>query len=71
MKSYVESLESHKVCLEVVGNHMWRVWKASSPPTPRHKIANFDILPYISFIIAFTASESTKRYWETKCKEFK
>ena len=49
---------------EVVGNHMWRIWG--------HKIADFDILPYISFIIVFTASECTKRYWETiyMCKVY-
>ena len=63
---------------EVVGNHMWRVYKASqiSPPTPLygsnwgHKIANFDISPYISFIIGFRALECVKRYWEeTICEE--
>ena len=55
---------------EVVGNHIWRVQKASQIPPPPdqkgsngcHKIADFDILPYISFITAFRA-------WETLCEE--
>ena len=31
-----------------------------------HKIADFEFLPYISFIVAFIASECIKRYWESK-----
>ena len=34
-----------------------------------HKIADFDILPYISFILAFRALECIKKYWETICEE--
>ena len=34
-----------------------------------HKIANLTFLPYISFILAFTALECIKRYWETICEE--
>ena len=30
-----------------------------------HKIADFKFLPYISFIVAFIASECIKRYWES------
>ena len=30
-----------------------------------HKIADFEFLPYISFIVAFIASECIKRYWES------
>ena len=30
-----------------------------------HKIAYFEFLPYISFIVAFIASERIKRYWES------
>ena len=30
-----------------------------------HKIAHFQFLPYISFIVAFIASECIKRYWES------
>ena len=29
------------------------------------KIAVLEFLPYISFIVAFIASECIKRYWET------
>ena len=36
-----------------------------------HKIADFEFLPYISFIVAFIASECIKRYWESKCGESK
>ena len=36
-----------------------------------HKIADFEFLPYISFIVAFIASECTKRYWESLCGESK
>ena len=41
------------------------------PPDPPygsrwgHKIADFEFLPYISFIVAFIASECIKRYWES------
>ena len=30
-----------------------------------HKIADFEFLPYISFIVGFIASECIKRYWES------
>ena len=30
-----------------------------------HKIADFEFLPYIFFIVAFIASECVKRYWES------
>ena len=30
-----------------------------------HKIADFEFLPYISFIVAFIPSECIKRYWES------
>ena len=33
--------------------------------TGGHKIADFEFLPYISFIVAFIASECIKRYWES------
>ena len=36
-----------------------------------HKIDDFDFLPYISFIVAFIASECIKRYWESICGESK
>ena len=36
-----------------------------------HKIADLEFLPYISFIVAFIASESIKRYWESICGESK
>ena len=36
-----------------------------------HKIADFEFLPYISFIVAFIASECIKRYWERICGESK
>ena len=40
------------------------------PPPPYgsnwgHKIADFEFLPYISFIVPFIASECIKRYWES------
>ena len=62
---------------EVLGNHMWRVYIAGQfyPPAPPygsnwgHKIADFEFLPYISFIVAFIASECIKRYWESICGE--
>ena len=64
---------------EVIGNHMWRVLNSRSvlPPGPPygsnwgHKIADFEFLPYISFIVAFIASECIKRYWESICGESK
>ena len=34
-------------------------------------IAALEFLPYISFIIAFIASECIKRYWESICGESK
>ena len=54
---------------------MWRVKIAGQfyPPDPPygsnwgHKIADFDFLPYISFIVAFIASECIKRYRESIC----
>ena len=33
------------------------------------KIVDFVFLPFISFILAFTALECIKRYWETICEE--
>ena len=47
------------------------------PPAPPygsnwgHKIADFELLPCISFIVAFIASEYIKRYWESICGESK
>ena len=47
------------------------------PPAPPygsnwgHKIADFEFLPYISFIVAFIPSECIKRYWESICGESK
>ena len=35
-----------------------------------HKIADFVLLPYIFFIIAFRPLECIKRFWETICSEF-
>ena len=40
------------------------------PPPPLwvklgHKIVDFEFLPYISFIVAFIASECIKWYWES------
>ena len=58
-KAYVESLHSRSVL----------------PPAPPygsnwgHKIADFEFLPYISFIVAFIPSECIKRYWESICGE--
>ena len=55
-KAYVESLNSRSIL---------------PPPPPRptpygsnwgHKIADFEFLPYISFIVAFIASECIKMY---------
>ena len=54
---------------------MWRVLIAGQfyPLTPPygsnwgHKIADFEFLPYISFIVAFIASECIKTYWESIC----
>ena len=56
---------------------MCKVYAASqiyplSPPygsNGGHKIADFVFLLYISFIIAFTALECIKRYWEIICGE--
>ena len=36
-----------------------------------HKIDALEFLPYISFIVAFIASECIKRYWESICGESK
>ena len=36
-----------------------------------HKIADFEFLPYFSFIVAFIPSECIKRYWESVCGESK
>ena len=52
-KAYVESLNSRSVL--------------PPPPPPHgsnwgHKRADFEFLPYISFIVAFIASECIKRY---------
>ena len=60
-KAYVESLNSRSVL----------------PLTPPYgsnwgrKIADFEFLPYISFNVAFIASECIKRYWESICGESK
>ena len=40
-------------------------------PNWGHKIAALEFLPYISFIVAFKASECIKRYWESICGESK
>ena len=58
---------------------MWRVsvagqFYSTAPPYGSnwgHKIADFEFLPYISFIVAFIASECIKRYWESICGESK
>ena len=52
---------------EVIENHMWRVLPHGPPYGSNwgHKIADFEFLPYISFIVAFIASECIKRYWES------
>ena len=34
-----------------------------------HNIVALEFLPYISFIVAFIASECIKRYWESVCGE--
>ena len=36
-----------------------------------HKIADFEFLPYISFIVAFIPSKCIKNYWESICGESK
>ena len=60
-KPYVKSLDS----------------RSDLPPNPAygsnwgHKIADLVFLPFISFILAFTALECIKRYWETLCEEFR
>ena len=47
------------------------------PPDPPygsnwgHKIADFQFLAYISFIVAFIDSECITWYWETMCGESK
>ena len=47
------------------------------PPDPSlwaklgSEIAALEFLPYISFIVAFIASECIKRYWESICGESK
>ena len=45
------------------------------PPDPplwaKLGIAALEFLPYISFIVAFIASECIKRYWESICRESK
>ena len=43
-----------------------------SPMVFTHGVhADFEFLPYISFIVAFIASECIKRYWESICGESK
>ena len=55
----------------------WSVLPPDPPPPPLmgqtggHKIADLEFLPYISFIVAFIASECIKRYWESICGESK
>ena len=45
--------------------------RSDLPPNPPYgsnwgnKIANLVFLPYISFILAFSALDCIKRYWET------
>ena len=34
-----------------------------------YKIVDFVFWPFISFILAFTALECIKRYWETICEK--
>ena len=36
-----------------------------------HNIVALEFFPYISFIVAFIASECIKRYWESICGESK
>ena len=59
-KAYVESLNSRSVLPAPPHGSNWG-----------HKIADFEFLPYISFIVAFIASECIKRYWESICGESK
>ena len=54
-KAYVESLKSRSVVPPTL----------PYGPNWGHKIADFEFLPYISFIVAFIASEYIKRYWES------
>ena len=64
---------------EVLGKRMWRIYIAGQfyPPTPLygsnwgHKIVALEFLPYVSFTVAFIASECIKRYWESVCGESK
>ena len=60
-KAYVESLNSRSVL-------------PLAPPYGSNwgdKIADFEFLPYISFIVACIPSECIKRYWESICGESK
>ena len=50
-KAYVESLNSRSVLPRPPYGSNWG-----------HKIADFEFLPYISFIVAFIASKCIKRY---------
>ena len=45
--------------------------RSDLPPDPPLwvKLKKVVFLPFISFILAFTALESIKRYWETLCEE--
>ena len=49
--------------------------RSDLPPTPPygsnwgHKIADFDIFPFFSCILAFRALECNNRYWESICEE--
>ena len=43
--------------------------RSDLPPDWGHKIVDFVFWPFISFILAFTALECIKRYWETICEE--
>ena len=60
-KPYVESLNSRSVLPH--GPPYGSNWG--------HKIADFEFLAYISFIVAFIASECIKRYWESVYGESK
>ena len=52
---------------EVIGNHVVDPYGSNWG----HNIADFEFLPYISFIVAFIPSECIKRHWESICGESK
>ena len=58
--------------------YSWSLLSPDPPPPPPphgsnwgHKIADFEFLSYMSFIVAIIASECIKRYWETICGQSK